>query len=422
MNYNLSDPNLDFDIEQEAIINALKGARTDRQAEAPGFKTPAHWTARSGPLGGIGAAFTRLAGGLNERMAMDENRALSGEQRNRVDALQRELATPAPTSRTVLKQALQAGPTEEGGSLPDIQTQTQEQIPENEYRLAENQRRMGVAQQMSRLPMARGMADELWKKGIAFPEKMMELEAKQIEAGQRAAQTAADKEAQALRDEQLRRDIAAQSSADRRYMADQSSADRRYMVDSKGPSAADLKRQDALTNNKKASDRFGSLADNFSAQVDILDKGMGVTSTDNRVGSNLGAWASNTGPGQLVGKMFSTENQSARNKMKLYAGNMLLELKALKDLPASMMNSNMELQQNLANIAGGDNVDAGTLRESVRLAKELVSANKVEADKAIESEDTPSVGGAPKTKLYQGVTYVQKPGTTGKNKSDWIPQ
>lgn len=213
MNYNLSDPNLDFDIEQEAIINALKGARADRQAEAPGFKTPAHWTANSGPLGGIGAAFTRLAGGLNERMAMDENRALSGEQRNRYDALQRELATPAPTSRTVLKQALQAGPTEEGGSLPDIQTQTQEQIPENEYRLAENQRRMGVAQQMSRLPMARGMADELWKKGIAFPEKMMELEAKHIEAGQRAAQTAADKEAQALRDEQMRRDIAAGRNA-----------------------------------------------------------------------------------------------------------------------------------------------------------------------------------------------------------------
>jgi len=154
-----------------------------------------------------------------------------------------------------------------------------------------------------------------------------------------------------------------------------------------------------------------------------LDKGAGITSTDNRVGTNLGAWASNTGPGQMVGKMFSTDNQSARNKLKLYAGNMLLELKALKNLPAAMMNSNMELQQNLANIAGGDNVDAGTLRESMRLVKELVEANRGNADKKVGGmSPAPSGDGATETKTYGGVTYMKKPGTTGKNKSDWVPQ
>jgi hypothetical protein len=230
INYN--SPSLDFDLEAEALVNALKNSRGMALTEAPAVAARG-FTPSASKLGGVAAALTRTAGMLGENRVMDERRALADEELRRFTALQRELATPGTKAgKPVLTYANTDVANQYGTNRGSAQTQMladqeagmpelradqvfntdkgsqQSVMLDDQYDafapkpvkvndptdfvshqttvplspMEENARRMEIAQKMSRLPMARKQADQLWQKGIGFPEAMAQIEAKAAEA------------------------------------------------------------------------------------------------------------------------------------------------------------------------------------------------------------------------------------------------
>ena len=174
MAYDLNDPSLNFDLEQEALINALKNARAEQLVRAPRDQ----WTPSGGALGGIGAAMERAAGAINENRLMNENRALAGEQVRRFQQLQQELRTPGTKEG--------AGYSYGQGPLMDLSEQPKEQVPLSP--LEESKRRLDVYSRMSALPMARGLANAGIKSEVDFPERQALLEQQQSQARELAQQ------------------------------------------------------------------------------------------------------------------------------------------------------------------------------------------------------------------------------------------
>jgi hypothetical protein len=142
------------------------------------------------------------------------------------------------------------------------------------------------------------------------------------------------------------------------------------------PTPAQLKAEKAAEDKKESQTRANSLLDEMNTNIDILDKNKGITNPDRNVLSNTLSWAQNTGPGQLLGKMGGTTNQKARNNIESLATNLVLELKNVKGLGASQMNSNMELQRYLTAVAGGQNYDAQSLRDVVRRARDMLGTQQ----------------------------------------------
>ncbi len=238
MAINYSSPSLDFDVETEALLNALKNQRQDAAAVAPTVAARG-FTPGAAPLGGVGAALTRAAGMMGEGRVMDERRALSAEELRRLNQLQAELATPGRkpgksfrtygNTDTANKYGTDRGSAqtqmlaEQDAGMPELRADQvfntekgsqQSVMLDDQYDafapkptrvndptdfvehtttvpmtpMEENARRMDIASRMSRLPMARKQADQLWQKGIGFPETMAQLEAKQIDAREARAQ------------------------------------------------------------------------------------------------------------------------------------------------------------------------------------------------------------------------------------------
>ena len=151
------------------------------------------------------------------------------------------------------------------------------------------------------------------------------------------------------------RDAAAQSNALRRDLAAQHASQGnkpppgfRYLPNGDmeripgGP--ADIKAQAEL--EKKASGSgdvevaLGTLRDAY----DRLQKGGGITSTANSgVGNVLPSLAS-SGAGQAVGRLFGTQNQSARNDIAMARPALLAALMKATGMSAKQMDSNAELK------------------------------------------------------------------------------
>ena len=107
---------------------------------------------------------------------------------------------------------------------------------------------------------------------------------------------------------------------------------------------ADLKAQ-ALDANKAAGAAdvdlaVGTLRDAY----DRLDQGGGITNTNKGTLDNSVAWASSSAPGQLVGKMLGTKNQSARNEIEMTRPALLAALMKATGMSAKQMDSNAELK------------------------------------------------------------------------------
>jgi hypothetical protein len=145
-----SNPNTDFDPETASLLRALKQAEGLRDTRITPTATLQGGRALfgAGPGGTVSQAFDRLTGNLQMPQVEQQQRDLSGEQQRRIAGLTEQLNAP-PTDDPI----------------------------------ADNQKRTALALEMSRLPQARGLADELFKRTVAFPEKMAELKSKQIEAG-----------------------------------------------------------------------------------------------------------------------------------------------------------------------------------------------------------------------------------------------
>ena len=190
-----SDPNVNFDLKTATLIKALKEAEGQRASR---FSTDVKFAPNGGFLvgGGAGQALATgldaVVGNFMKPQIEQQQRDLAAEQQRRFDTMLQELNAPVPETRTVLKQSLRQG---EGPLLqPNIdQTETQVPLTEEEKAMAQHAQRMNVGGKMLGLPMARSMGEKLVAKGADFPEKLQELKMKQIEAGNLAAQRAADK-------------------------------------------------------------------------------------------------------------------------------------------------------------------------------------------------------------------------------------
>ena len=123
----------------------------------------------------------------------------------------------------------------------------------------------------------------------------------------------------------------------------------RYTADGKGMEVipggpADLKAQ-ALDANKAAGAAdvdlaVGTLRDAY----DRLDQGGGITNTNKGTLDNIVAGASSSAPGQMVGKMLGTKNQSARNEIEMTRPALLAALMKATGMSAKQMDSNAELK------------------------------------------------------------------------------
>jgi hypothetical protein len=108
------------------------------------------------------------------------------------------------------------------------------------------------------------------------------------------------------------------------------------------PQAAKFAQENASkgTGRSALSDTLDVLAGQYNA----LNEGMGMPSTQNKWGSNLGAKLATTGPGQWLGQVAGTENQKARDIISQTRPLLLADIKKATGMTASEMNSNAELQ------------------------------------------------------------------------------
>jgi hypothetical protein len=101
------------------------------------------------------------------------------------------------------------------------------------------------------------------------------------------------------------------------------------------------KKQEAKeTAQENAGNTIALLRQNF----DQLDKLGAITSTQNRPGTNVGAYLSTTGAGQLTGRVFGTEAQSERNKIAQTRPLLMTQIMSALGLSAKQLDSNAELK------------------------------------------------------------------------------
>jgi hypothetical protein len=91
---------------------------------------------------------------------------------------------------------------------------------------------------------------------------------------------------------------------------------------------------------ENAGNTIALLRQNF----DQLDKLGAITSTQNRPGTNVGAYLSTTGAGQLTGRVFGTEAQSERNKIAQTRPLLMTQIMSALGLSAKQLDSNAELK------------------------------------------------------------------------------
>src|SRR5574343_115320 len=77
---------------------------------------------------------------------------------------------------------------------------------------------------------------------------------------------------------------------------------------------------------------------------DQLDKGGGITNTDKSGVTNLSAAASSSAPGQMIGKMLGTNNQSARNTIEQSRPLLMANIMRAMGITAKQLDSNAELK------------------------------------------------------------------------------
>jgi len=406
MDYDINDPELDFAGREEALISALKGARSRKEAaSAPGELKIVQ--GKYGPIflkQSIGDAITqginRYSAGDEEKQAMAERGRLNAEQGRRVDALTQQLTTPGMKTVRALPKALQGG----GGGLDEEMVDTQVPLSPVE----ESQRRMGLAMKGARLPMARGMMEKIVGSEMDMPEKVALAQSK---AQERLGEIQMRLEDRSL-DRASREQLAREGNDLRMAMANDNNALRMtlgQMAKSNQGANNDLKNE--LTQlkieqarkvlaegtpaqqkaarqadeRKEAGVRASSLVDQLETSLDKLEANGGITVPGKGI-ANVLPWASTTVPGQVLGRALGTKNQSERNKIENVATNLVLELKQLKGLGASQMNSNLELQKYLAAVAGGASDDIAATRAAVKNARALLN-NAGSSDKSTADGD-----------------------------------
>jgi hypothetical protein len=112
-----------------------------------------------------------------------------------------------------------------------------------------------------------------------------------------------------------------------------------FGVSGKEPSAA--KRDEQRGTSRQAVDELvATLRDQFTQ----LNEGGGITNTDSGLLGNVGAGIASSGPGQAVGKLAGTKNQSMRNQIQQTRPRLLSAVMAATGMSARQLDSNAELK------------------------------------------------------------------------------
>ena len=194
--YDFSDPNYDFGGRAAMLTRALREGQARANAEIapmPGRMFGSLYSAPN-PFQYFSQVLDKWGGRNDVERAEKEQEALNKEQLRRFDDISKQLATPGTK---VLKRTLNALPADqEGPTGPEVEEQVPLDYSNPQDLAADNARRMGLASQMAKLalPQAQKVAQDYLSKGASFPDTLALLQAKQIEAGQQAAQRAVDKE------------------------------------------------------------------------------------------------------------------------------------------------------------------------------------------------------------------------------------
>ena len=101
------------------------------------------------------------------------------------------------------------------------------------------------------------------------------------------------------------------------------------------------KKQEA---KEKAQETAGSTIAQLRQSFEQLDKLGGITSTQNKAGTNVMAGLSSSGLGQATGRLFGTEAQSERNKIAQTRPLLMTSIMQAMGLSAKQLDSNAELK------------------------------------------------------------------------------
>ena len=93
-----------------------------------------------------------------------------------------------------------------------------------------------------------------------------------------------------------------------------------------------------------AQENAGAAIAQLRQSFDQLDKLDGITSTQNRAGTNLMAGLSSSGVGQFTGRLFGTEAQSQRNQIAQTRPLLMTSIMKAMGLSAKQLDSNAELK------------------------------------------------------------------------------
>jgi hypothetical protein len=104
----------------------------------------------------------------------------------------------------------------------------------------------------------------------------------------------------------------------------------------------------AATNKIAGKNQVDELIAGLQDQYRKLSAGGGITSTNQGALGNTQGWLSSSAAGQGIGKMFGTENQSARNSIAQSRPLLLQAIKNATGMSAKQMDSNAELKMYLA--------------------------------------------------------------------------
>ena len=107
---------------------------------------------------------------------------------------------------------------------------------------------------------------------------------------------------------------------------------------------ADLKAQAEAQRKATGAEDVGIALGTLRDAYDRLEKGGGITSTENAAADNIIPSLSSSGIGQAAGKLFGTQNQSARNDIAMSRPALLASLMKATGMSAKQMDSNAELK------------------------------------------------------------------------------
>jgi hypothetical protein len=195
-----------------------------------------------------------------------------------------------------------------------------------------------------------------WEATQRAQDRLAQIEAQAREG--RITREEADKRAAELKRELQANQIA--SARELRVLAGAISAGNRQAQSNKPPPGyrwtpngdqevipggpADVKAQAAAQRQADGANDVDVAMSTLTDAYDRLEKGGGITSTNKGPLSNAAASVQSSGVGQAMGKLFGTDNQSARNDILMVRPALLAALMKATGMSAKQMDSNAELK------------------------------------------------------------------------------